>query len=68
MVFFREKELQEMEDYLKENTCNTVSEVMDKIFGLGCSSLAAKYDNMSAAEHADMTARPSYFCKRPPVG
>ncbi|KAM3365611.1 hypothetical protein ACQJBY_015362 [Aegilops geniculata] len=63
-----EKELQEMEDYLKENTCDTISEVMDKIFGVECSSLAAKYDNMSAAERADMTAQSSYFIKRPPIG
>lgn len=68
MVFFWEKELQEMEDYLQENTCNTISEVMDKILGVECSSLADKYDNMSAAERADMTARSSYFSKRPPVG
>ncbi|KAM3385172.1 hypothetical protein ACQJBY_009240 [Aegilops geniculata] len=66
--FDLDKELQEMEDYLKENTCDTISEVMAKIFGVDCSGLAAKYDNMSAAEHADMTARPSYFSKRPPVG
>ncbi|XBI54490.1 hypothetical protein VPH35_036509 [Triticum aestivum] len=41
-----DKELQEMEDCLKENTCDTISEVMAMIFGVDCSGLAAKYDNM----------------------
>ncbi|VAH45159.1 unnamed protein product [Triticum turgidum subsp. durum] len=64
--FDLEKELQEMEDYLQENTCNTISEGMDKILAVERSTLAAKYDNMSAAEYADMTARSSYFSKRLP--
>ncbi|KAI4997040.1 hypothetical protein ZWY2020_052382, partial [Hordeum vulgare] len=52
-----DKELQELEYYLQENTCGTISEGLDKILAVECSTLAAKYANISAAERADMTAR-----------
>ncbi|KAI5013305.1 hypothetical protein ZWY2020_028259 [Hordeum vulgare] len=65
--FDLEKELKLMDDYFEENTCNTMEEVMVKIFGVGCISLVAEYNNMSAAERAD-AIDPPYFSKRPPVG
>ncbi|KAE8777332.1 40S ribosomal protein SA [Hordeum vulgare] len=54
-----DKELQELEDYFQENTCETISEGLDKILAVEGSTLVAKYANISAAERADMTARSS---------
>ena len=66
MFFFREKDLQEWQEYLEEHTRNTISEGMDKILAVEHATLAAQFDKMSATQRADMTARSSYFRKRLP--
>jgi hypothetical protein len=63
--FFREKELQKLEEYLEAHTSDTISEGMDKIFAVEQATLAAEFEKMSAAKRADIKARAENSLLRP---
>ena len=63
IFFIREKDQQEWQEYLKDHTSDTLSEATDKSLANERATLAAAFDKMSAAQHAEMAVRSSYFSK-----
>ena len=51
---------------MEAHTSDTISEGMDKILAVERATLAAEFENMSAAKRADIAARSSHFANMLP--